>query len=429
MHRHLVGTAIWVALLPSLPLNADMCTVDPVPAATLLVPYFEAATTDPQGVDTVVTIHNATSEPTLVNVTFWTDYSLPSIWFNLYLTGYDVIRFDLKDLFRNGNLPITADLQSDPNDDISPSGGPAWDTSFEGCDNIFPFFVNPVVTGGNFERLVNAHTGQPVSSVAGRCLGSAVGDTVARGYITIDTVNRCALMAPSEQGYFGGSSPVASNRNALWGEFSIIDPANSFSFTDSLVHVEADLQFDATSTDSGYTFYGRFTKDQGGNDHREPLGTAWGARYVEEGAFEGTDFIVWRDSTWSSPPESIPCDEEPPWYPMNEASVECWNEEEELVSVCAPEIIGGEDPACFPLETQRVDSSSLSLPFDFGWCRLNLNTQDGFTGDVDFPTAGSPITQSYVMSASRSSGRYQVALPSVQLGHACDALTREIGHE
>ena len=404
--------------------GAEMCTVDVVPAATLLVPYFEVDTENALGVNTIVSVHNALPQPILLNVTLWTDYSIPSISFHLYLTGYDVERINLSDMFLNGNIPITADLQSDPSDAISPNAGNStWDGSFEGCDTIFPLYSNPVVVGDLLDRLVNGHTGVQVQSANQNCIGSNYGDDIARGYITLDVVNNCQLGTPDQSGYFDGFNPIASTVNAVWGEMSLIDAGNAFSVTEPLVHIEADPSFDSTSTDTGYTFYGRYTQALNGVDHREPLGTAWGVRYSTGAPFDGTDWVVWRDSTSSVPPTEVACNFNPLWYPLQETQVDCWSEQEDLVSICGDN--GEDDPACFPLETQKVavNQGDLALPWDFGWCRLDLNVpNDSFPTDVDFPSSGGNTTQSYVMGMTKSSGLYQVGAGAVQLGHACDPL-------
>ena len=106
---------------------------------------------------------------------------------------------------------------------------------------------------------------------------------------------------------------VASNVNQLWGDWFIIDPANAFAQGDNLVHIEAhDSPFAGTllpdgrgvntsNNPTGYTFYGRYVFPNGspnGQDNREPLGTAWGARYLNGGPFSGgTRLVVWRDAT------------------------------------------------------------------------------------------------------------------------------------
>lgn len=400
--------------------DAEMCALDAVPAATLLLPYFEVDLDDEDGVTTLFTINNATPEPTLAHVTFWTNLSQPTMDFDVFLTGYDTQAVNLREVFGPGNLPITADEQSDALDTISPHGThPEWDGSFTAapdCANFFPFYVNPLIVGSIRERVINGHTGQPISSLAGNCLGADLGDNVARGYITIDHSQRCSVFFPSDPGYFGGPEQVTSDENRIWGDFTITHPTLGFEASDTLVHIEADPAFDQTSTSSGYTFYGRFS---GGADHREPLASQWGVRYIDSGV-DGTDLLVWRDSTSSQrPPTSgVPCDSPPAWFPMDETSVLCFDEQENDVELCAG------DETCFPYETQRValGSGLLDLPFLSGWCRLDLNTNDTFQDDVDFPAGGSPLTQSYVVALKETAGlTHGGAVRAIAFGSACEA--------
>ena len=111
---------------------------------------------------------------------------------------------------------------------------------------------------------------------------------------------------------------VTSNVNQLWGDWFIINRGNNFAQGDNLVHLEAGDGFgdpgdpnpdlggvNASNNPTGYTFYGRYFTPAGspnGQDNREPLGTAWAARYLNGGAFDGgTKFSVWRDSTVVDP--------------------------------------------------------------------------------------------------------------------------------
>ena len=53
-----------------------VCTenaIDVVPAATLLLPYFEVDLANPDGVTTLFSVNNASAAPQLAHVTFWTD--------------------------------------------------------------------------------------------------------------------------------------------------------------------------------------------------------------------------------------------------------------------------------------------------------------------------------------------------------------------
>jgi hypothetical protein len=230
---------------------AALCTVDAVPAATLLVPYFEVDLDDVGGVTTLFSINNASAAPALAHVIFWTDWSYPTIDFDVYLIGYDVVSVNVADVFA-GIIPVTADPQSDPGQfsvntycgTKSPCGGevgpvgsfnPHWDDrSFPFCDQIFPGFNNPVIVGTALSRLTDGHTGNVVPSL-GACVGFDHGDNVARGYITIDNVSECSLVLdPADAGLTGtpyfinGGFGVANNINQLWGDWFLVDPANAF---------------------------------------------------------------------------------------------------------------------------------------------------------------------------------------------------------
>lgn len=413
-------------------LQAELCTTDTVPAATLLLPYFEVDLANTDCVTTLFSINNARPDATLAHVTMWTDWSQPTVDFDIFLTGFDVVTVNLQDVFR-GYIPITADQQSDPTDTISPHGGeysdhPAWDASFTAapnCINFFPLFNNPVITGFRLDLLRNGHQGLPVQYGNGLCIGANYGDGRARGYITIDDARRCGLEDPSMPIYFGGADPVATNDNQLWGDFFIVDPPNNSAIGEPLVHIEADA---ALISQTAYTFYGRYT-GVGGADQREPLSTQWATRFIQGGGFTGgTDLLVWRDSTTSNI-GFFTCGEGPDWLPLNETQVVAFDESEDAVELCFDPGGGvisppdpSVDPACFPLETQRVSIGvgDLTPPNDFGWLYLNLNIDDvGVTGDVDFGAAGD-IAQSYVIAQHSASGRFSVGLEAIELANACE---------
>src|SRR6185295_3275684 len=103
------------------PAHAAICDGDNKPAATLLLPYFEVDTVRPDGVNTLFSISNAFATAQLAHVTFWTDLSVPIFDFNVYLTGYDMMTFDMRQMI-NGLLPPSASAGQDPMDTISPQG-------------------------------------------------------------------------------------------------------------------------------------------------------------------------------------------------------------------------------------------------------------------------------------------------------------------
>jgi hypothetical protein len=409
---------------------AEMCWNEVVPAATLLLPYFEVdfTTNSADAVTTLVSVNNASSEAALAQVTLWSNWAQPVLTFHIYLTGYDIATINLRDVF-DGKLPITASAGTDPGDTVSPKGPISEDINFPSCSSFFPY-PNPVISGANFERLRDGHTGKPISALNNRCLGADLGDNIARGYITIDSVRSCVGFAiPSDPGYFvSGGTGIATNDNQLWGDYFIVDPANNFSFGDNLVHIEARDNFSSASTSTEYTFYGRYTAPSGA-DNREPLGTTWGVRYLSGGAFNGgTDLIVWRDTTANNQPsQGFVCGVGPDWFPLNEAQLFAFDEAEEVVSICAPD--PGDPPSridatCLPYATGRYQFGvgELEVPFDFGWAYLNLNhILDAPTGDVDFGSRGW-IAQSYVSANHSADGRFQVGLQALQLTSACEDL-------
>jgi hypothetical protein len=88
-------------------------TIDDVPAATLLLPYFEVDIQRSDGINTLFSINNAAATAVLTHVTVWSDQSVPVLDFDVYLTGYDVQTISLRDIFVDGKLPRTV-RQSGP---------------------------------------------------------------------------------------------------------------------------------------------------------------------------------------------------------------------------------------------------------------------------------------------------------------------------
>src|SRR5262245_17251516 len=96
------------ALAAASPAGAEIGTIDEVPAATLLLPYFEVDLGRPDGINTLFSINNAAAAAAIAHVTLWTDQSVPTLDFDVYLTGYDVQTINVRDIF-DGRLPRTAD--------------------------------------------------------------------------------------------------------------------------------------------------------------------------------------------------------------------------------------------------------------------------------------------------------------------------------
>ncbi len=473
-HQTLFGVlGLWIGIVGVAPATAELMAIDVVPAATLLLPNFVVDIGDANGdgwadcvdsghLTTLMSINNARPEATLAHVTVWTDWSIASLDFDIYLTGFDVQTINFCDMFGLGRLPVTASAGQDPTDKISPKGSASQDINFASCSGFFPF-KQDILKGAFLDRIQNAHAGYQVPGFAGcmsqglngsgQCAGGVCpGGTIARGYVTVDAVRSCSLLFAGETGYFvDGGLGVATDQNVLWGDYFVVDPVANYAQGEPLVHIEADPELDSAliplldpntgataalvANATGYTFYGRYVAQAGvltGDDNREPLGTVWGARYLNGGDFAGgSSYVVWRDSTAkvTDHNQTHACGlcgvggAGPSWCPLNETQVVCFDEAEAAVQVCSSSSTvspPAPDTACFPLETNRVKvgAKPLDPPFSFGWCYLNLNVGfDAPVGDVDFGTNGA-IAQSFVSVSHDASGRFSVGLQAVELSSA-----------
>ena len=100
--------------------NDDSCDISLLPAATLLLPYFEVDLSAGAGAGetTIFTITNTTDQPQAARVNIWTDFGYPVMNFNIYLTGYDVQSINLFDVLRRGQIAPNNGTGSD----VSPVG-------------------------------------------------------------------------------------------------------------------------------------------------------------------------------------------------------------------------------------------------------------------------------------------------------------------
>src|SRR5258708_22095848 len=92
--------------------NAASCDLSTSPAATLLLPYFEVAIHDSvnDATNTIFSIINTVKTPQIARVTIWTDQGYPVVWFNVFLTGYDVQSISLYDVLARGAMPQTSSM-------------------------------------------------------------------------------------------------------------------------------------------------------------------------------------------------------------------------------------------------------------------------------------------------------------------------------
>jgi hypothetical protein len=421
-----------LGLLGSGPAGAVICTADNVPAATLLLPYFELDLSRQGGKQTLFSINNASATAVLAHVVVWSDLSVPVLDFNVYLTGYDVQTINLWDLL-HGILPRTASASQDTGENepdpaptptaISNQGAFSQDIDFPSCTGQLP---PPPLPASFVNQLLLSLTGKPSANLGNRCAGRDLGDNIARGYITVDTVNNCTLRFPGDAGYFapGGQGDV-TNQNVLWGDY-FYDDGENVAQGETLVHIEASATNPETSVPGQYTFYGRYV-NWNATDNREPLSTNFAARYVTGGTFTGgTSLVVWRDSKVNQLPFPCPAvpGTRPLWFPLGQEGIVIFDEQENPqttptfpVSPQPPQ--QGLIP--FPAETQsvRVGGADLPVPFNFGWLYLDLNTFVTTAGNN--PPEDPQAAQAWVTTIMDASGRFSVGFDAVQLDSACRA--------
>jgi hypothetical protein len=417
-----------MATLAALPLGAQILaptnstkTISDTAGSTLLGPYFEVDLSNPTGMNTIFTVNNmgareviATTPPSvltnsetamLAHVTIWSDLGVPVFNFNIYLTGWDVDRIDMRKVL-NGQLPRTASAGQDPTDTISPKGNFSQDINFASCNggggpsgNIssYPLLPPAALAADQINNLQTSLTGQASAGKAGKCAGANHSDNIARGYITIDTVNNCTSRFPGDSGYFGnGGTGDATKQLQLTGEVTYVDQLHGVARGDNMVIIHADSTSPDTTTPGTYTFYGRYDSTPfNAEDNRQPLPAVFGARYVN-GNFTGdpvptsgspawgvppatppagsTSLVVWRDSKVKQ--QYFTCGANPSPYPLSQEDLIAFDEQEHAQSVGAvnslPLVNFG---APFPIATQVVKIGSATLPVSFtaGWMYLALD--------------------------------------------------------
>jgi hypothetical protein len=434
MSRVAIGLVLaGLLLFTAAPAMAVICTVDAVPAATLLLPYFEVDLNNPNGLTTLFSVNNASATAILVHVVMWSDLSVPVLDFNIYLTGYDVQSVNLRDIIINGNMPQTASAGQDPSDTISPKGALSQDINFASCTGVLP---PPQLPAFFTAHLQAALTGKPSAILKGNCAGQLIGDNIARGYITMDTVNNCSLRFPGDAGYFaGGGGGDVTNQDVLWGDWFIVNSVQNFAEGGDLVHIEAAPGVGisgqiptnpATTTAGRYTFYGRYDAWTA-VDNREPLATEFAARYLNGGPFSGgTSLLCWRDSKVNQGPFTCPATFglQPAWYPLGQEGIVIFDEQEHPVVPqtfpFSPQPPTGSLIPC-PAETQRVqvNGASFPVPFSFGWLFMDMNTTVAAAGAN--PPVDPAAAQAWIIYTLASNGHFAVGIDAIRLDSACAA--------
>jgi hypothetical protein len=389
------------------PATATIGTIDNVPAATLLLPYFEVDLDNPQGANTLFSINNSVGSAVLTKVVVWSDQAVPVLNFNVYLTGYDVQTISMRDLLVLGNVPSTASAGQDPGNQISPKGPISGDVDFPSCSGVLPL-ANPAISN-SFRGHIQAWLTGSQSPQTQNCAGSKPDfgeERIARGYVTVDTVSACDINFPGNWASYG---PVLTDDNVIWGDWFLVNPAQNFAQGDMLVHIES---CPSCFTAGDHTFDGRYS---GGvaDDSREPLPTTWASRFLVGGPFDGgTSMLIWREGNSRTEAYSCQLDGPPSWYPLEFKQVLIFDEQEQPTTEETCPLVC-EERVFIHNNTQRVSvADDLLTPFDFGWVYLNLQHPDLVYGDE--------AAQSWVIVVMDAVGRFSVGFDVLQLDNAND---------
>jgi hypothetical protein len=189
MLRTFIASLAALAALAPHSAHSAVCALDPVPGATLLLPYFELDARDlgkpkaSRGTTLLsITTH---SGPKVARVTLWTDLGVPTLAFDLSLAM--TAEVDLRRVLQ-GTLP----------GDLAVSCTDGEQTTRE-------------LPPERVEALRLAHGGKPDAS-SGLCSGIDHGDTLVRGYVTIDVVAGCVSTPRSTRATPATSEQAASLR-------------------------------------------------------------------------------------------------------------------------------------------------------------------------------------------------------------------------
>jgi hypothetical protein len=405
--------------------NDDTCDIGVAPAATLLLPYFEVDITSPRqnARTTLFTVTNVTGNSQIAKVTLWTDWAYPVLTFNLFLTGYDVQSIDLYDVLTEGRIARTSTE--------SPRGG-----------------LSEQFRTGNLKHLPSAATNcspramtvqLPPNEVAdlrssltngfySLCGTSRVGGTHSNaiGYVTVDVVADCTFTLPTDSLYF--TREILFD-NVLIGDYQRVNPnpaTGNFALAEPMVHIravpEGGLAGTYAWTNLPYTFYDRFTPAaQRGIDRRQPLPSAFAARYIQGGASGFlANFTIWREGITG--PDAA-CSS----Y-INNRSAQVSEvvrfDERENVTTSAPQvIICTFSPGTFTLPVAaNVPSTNTAFPpltsgDVAGWMYINLHNNHAYMPDRKCGLMRA--SQNWIVVDLFAEGRFETGFSAAPLGNGC----------
>lgn len=307
------------ALVPAIA-AAELDTFDDVPGSLLILPYFEVDLDDPNGPDTVFSVHNRSGAPIIAAVSLNTDWGVSTLSFALFLQAHDVQEIRLRDVFR-GYFP-----NLDPPPPFCPTLG-----------RIAPEQI---------ETAVAAHRGEADGAL---CSGQDFGDDLLRGSIFIISPAPFICDSPAAP-----AGVFESGENALWGDYYLIDRGNRFAAGELLQSLEAAAAL-------------QFASLQGATPAiQEDVAPRWAARYVTS-EDDTTDLLAFRFVPTFQPAN---CNDGPSWFPLSQQELFIIDEDGDAIEL--------NTFRPFPLGANRVRVDSISLPlpptFNSGWLFVDYSS-------------------------------------------------------
>jgi len=415
--------------------NDDSCDISVVPAATLLLPFFDVTVErGPFGNDnTLFTITNVSSVDQIAHVTVWTDWAYPLLAFNVLLTGYDVQAINLYDVLVHGTIgPRDPAPLHGVTRGSTPRASGSNPNIVDDCADA-PGILPPMM----MEDIRRALT-TGLYLAPGTCtVRDRVGGTHsnARGYLTIDVVSGCTNEFPTSVTYYDRDLLFD---NVLIGDYQQInsDPAmGNLAQGNPMVHIRAIPEGGPAGsfsvTNLPYTFYDRYTTLAAHRrfDRRQPLPSTFAARWIESGVSARTNYKIWR--------EGLSIGEQNCRVPFSNSAMEIaeiirFDEHENSfgrLTHCGGVVIAcrfGTLPASSTTSTSLINiyPPNWSSPDVAGWMYLNL---DNFIRPISAPpryTSPPPGTsyrasQNWVVVSMYAQGRYAVDFDAAMLGNGC----------
>ena len=450
------------------------CEIGSSPAATLLVPYFEVDSASDTGMDTLVGITNISKDPTIVHAVVWNVDAWAVFAFNIYLTGYDVVTFSMRQILVHGNMPNNG----------CASSAYRFTTRYIDCNGDGRYFDNgwtegnPLFSDGGLATDIACYATVSATTLADwQCklsIGSYDGwNPNFVGYLTLDSVLTCTGALPDAipRAYFavntldtdGNHHPdhgVLENGNTLMGDIFYYDRDHLQSDGVPAVQIEAWGEGNllhghtwgtkpAEWAEQGIsTFYYKYEYQAGlfPNDAREPLPVVWGFRYIGNRGFDGGTWTdVWRSSHpdfehWTVP--GGPCI----WEGIGSAYTVLSNPHYDWIGLARPtEVIffdeeenttlsGGPPPPpppipplnSFYLASQRIDIAVPDLPLvdESGWAIISFSTD----GDIYGPGFGHAFDQAWVNVRYSALNKYTVGLSAFAVTGGCAITHNDSAH-